>query len=104
MMAAELRMSKDTSAEEKDAYVDAIIARLGLAKVGRLGAFMSVYNSVEEGVRGWKGGVCGRHHRPPGPGKGRQHACLDGWGGGVVCGWGAAHAWVWQSGGGCKAE
>ena len=33
MMAAELRMSRDTSAEEKEAYVDGIISRLGLAKV-----------------------------------------------------------------------
>ncbi|KAI7845221.1 hypothetical protein COHA_001265 [Chlorella ohadii] len=32
MMAAELRMSRDTSAEEREAYVDGIIARLGLAK------------------------------------------------------------------------
>lgn len=32
MMAAELRMSRDTSAEEKEGYVDGIIARLGLAK------------------------------------------------------------------------
>ncbi|PSC72649.1 ABC transporter G family member 7 isoform A [Micractinium conductrix] len=32
MMAAELRMSRDTSAEEKEAYVDGIISRLGLAK------------------------------------------------------------------------
>lgn len=33
-MAAELRMSRDTSAEEREAYVDGIISRLGLAKVG----------------------------------------------------------------------
>lgn len=33
MMAAELRMSRDTSAEEREAYVNGIISRLGLAKV-----------------------------------------------------------------------
>ncbi|EFN58398.1 hypothetical protein CHLNCDRAFT_56833 [Chlorella variabilis] len=32
LMAAELRMSRDTSGEEREAYVDAVIARLGLAK------------------------------------------------------------------------
>lgn len=33
MMAAELRMSRDTSAGEREAYVNGIISRLGLAKV-----------------------------------------------------------------------
>lgn len=32
-MAAELRMARDVSAGEREAYVDGIIARLGLAKV-----------------------------------------------------------------------
>ncbi len=52
MMAAELRMSRDTSAEERETYVDGIIARLGLAKVGGCGgAFMGW-----AGQRGGRGG------------------------------------------------
>lgn len=35
MMAAQLRMSADTPAEAREAYVDGIISRLGLAKVRR---------------------------------------------------------------------
>ena len=58
MMAAELRMSRDTSAEEREAYVDGIIARLGLAKVGRA-----------EGLA-W-GGLASRGGRWGGPGSGR---------------------------------
>ncbi len=35
MMAARLRMSADTPADAREAYVDGIISRLGLAKVRR---------------------------------------------------------------------
>lgn len=78
MMAAELRMSSDTPAEEKEALVDGVIARLGLAKVG-----------------GWVGGWVGME-----VGWVETEALLDGviarlgqggrvggWFGGSVAGW-----------------
>lgn len=48
-MAAELRMGRGTSAGEREAYVDGIISRLGLAKV-----------CVGEGLEGGRGGLVRR--------------------------------------------